>query len=92
MLHEEQDVRDLDILLKGVAVRVDDQDTKCGTSPEGAYGPEECLENLYNTLGVKGMQVGRMPLIQCLHLLHEWNNLSEGVTQDQSVALSLIIC
>ncbi len=49
MLHEEHDVRDLDIPLKGVAVRVDDQDTRCGTFLEGAYGPEERLENLYNT-------------------------------------------
>jgi len=92
MPREEHDVRDLDSPLGGVAVRVDDQDTKCGISPEGAYGPEESLENLYNTLGVKAMLVGKMPLSRCLHFLHEWHNLSEGVTQDQSIAPSPISC
>ncbi len=92
MPQEEHHARDLGSHLEGVAVRMDDQHTKCGISPEGANNPEECLENLIDMLGVKAMLVGRMPLSQHLHLLHEWHNLSEGVTQDQSIGLSLKRC
>ncbi len=92
MPREELDVRDHNNLLEGVAAREGDQDTKYGTFPEGAYGPEESRENPAGTMGTEAVPVGKLSPPRCLYLLHEWHNLSGGVTQVQSKELSPISC
>ena len=59
----EHDVRDHSSHQEGVGVPVDDQDTKCGTFRAEACGPEECLEEPIDTLGVEEAPEGVHPVL-----------------------------
>lgn len=60
MLQEEHDVQDHSSHQEGVAVRVGDQETKCGTFRAEACDREECLEELIGIPGGEAMPVERV--------------------------------